>query len=641
MIEVFLHKITPYAVAFLSAFALTFLLVPLVTRLNNRLGMVDKPDPRRINKVPIPRGGGIALIAGLIIAYSLLVLFYDRISCAVSVIRSVYWKYVAISLFVGLVGFLDDLYGMKPRIKLLGQILAGFLVWWWAGLGFHCLWPSIPAALDCFLTVFWIVGAINAFNLIDGLDGLASGLALIATVGMGGALLLANASMSAFFYFAFAGALLAFLRYNYNPASIFLGDSGSMFIGFTLAFLPLASQVSNSFLVSVGVPLLAMGVPIFDVFLAILRRSVRYVLGKREAKSAGNGKIMTADVDHLHHRILRSHNLSQKKAAWILYVFASLFVVFGLLGVFVESRAAGLWIVAFSVAVVVAVRDMARIELFDLGRLAKNFAHDRSLGHRRKIANLRIPVALAVDVVLLVVIFFFSAWMLRISIGKIAFRVGMPIMVSSVFVMLVVCKTYVTVWARAMPSNYMRLLFACAGGSLIGGVAVYYSPFYNYQLKAFIVNYAALTFIALSIIRLLRSVIRDFLYVLDRSRLKNRPDVTRILVYGSGLRYRAFRRELVRSSASNSRVIVGIVDDDLLLKGLYIGGVKIIGPLSAAPAAVKELAIDAFVVACDITEERMEVVRSMLRDSGVKISKFYLNEIPVEIPDKENQGESK
>ncbi|MBR5457991.1 MAG: hypothetical protein IKV56_04420, partial [Kiritimatiellae bacterium] len=89
------------------------------------------------------------------------------------------------------------------------------------------------------------------------------------------------------------------------------------------------------------------------------------------------------------------------------------------------------------------------------------------------------------------------------------------------------------------------------------------------------------------------------------------------------------------------RVIVSIVDDDLLLKGLYIGGVKIIGPLSAAPAAIKELAIDAFVVACDITEERMEVVRSMLRDSGVKISKFYLNEIPVEIPDKENQGESK
>ena len=203
MIEVFLHKIAPYAVAFLSAFALTFLLVPLVTRLNNRLGMVDKPDPRRINKVPIPRGGGIALIAGLIIAYSLLILFYDRISCAMSVVRCVYWKYVAISLFVGLVGFLDDLYGMKPRIKLLGQILAGFLVWWWAGLGFHCLWPSIPAALDCFLTVFWIVGAINAFNLIDGLDGLASGLALIATVGMGGALLLANASMSAFFYFAF------------------------------------------------------------------------------------------------------------------------------------------------------------------------------------------------------------------------------------------------------------------------------------------------------------------------------------------------------------------------------------------------------------------------------------------------------
>ena len=639
MIEVVFHKAFPYGLAFLSALALTLLFVPLVTRLNTRLGMVDRPDPRRINKVPVPRGGGIALIAGLLAAYSLLVVFHGRISCGMGAESGVYWKYVAISLFVGLVGFVDDCRGMKPVIKLSGQIAAGVLVWWWADLGFHCLWPAIPPALDCALTVCWVVGVINAFNLIDGLDGLASGLALIATVGMGGALLLANAPVAVHFYFAFAGALLGFLRYNYNPASIFLGDSGSMFIGFTLAFLPLASQAPNSFLVSVGVPLLAMGVPIFDVFLAILRRSVRYVLGRREAKSAGNGKIMTADVDHLHHRILRSVNLSQKRAAWVLYFTASLFVLFGIFGIFFESRAAGLWVAAFSVAVVVAVRDMARIELFDLGRLAKNLAHDRSLGHRRKIANLRVPVALAADAVVLVATFFFSAWMLRINVGKIAFRVGMPIMVSAVFVMLVVCRTYVTVWARAMPLNYMRLLLACAGGSLAGGVAAYYSPFYNYQLKALVVNYAALTFIGLSVLRLLRSVVRDFLYALDCSRLKNRSDVSRIIVYGSGLRYRAFRRELVRSASANSRVIVGIVDDDILLKGLYVGGIRIIGPLAAAPAAIKELDADAFVVACDISGEWMEVVRSTLRDSGVKITKFYLNETPVEIPGKENQGE--
>ena len=641
MIEVFLHKITPYVVAFLSAFALTFLLVPLVTRINNRLGMVDKPGPRRINKVPIPRGGGIALIAGLIIAYSLLILFYDRVSHAASEARCVYWKYVAISLFVGIVGFVDDFRGMRPCLKLLGQIVAGFLVWWWAGLGFHFLWPSIPAALDCFLTVFWIVGAINAFNLIDGLDGLASGLALIATVGMGGAQLLGGASTSVFFHFAFAGALFAFLRYNYTPASIFLGDSGSMFIGFTLAFLPFAFHTEESFLVSIGVPVLAMGIPFFDVFLAVLRRSVRYVLGKIDCDSAGNGKIMTADVDHLHHRILRSVNFNQKKAAWSLYIIASLFVGFGLLGVFMESRAAGLWVVGFSVAVVVAVRDMARIELFDLGRLAKNVAHDKSFVYRRKISNLRIPMALAVDAMILIVVFLLSVWMLRISIGKIAFRVGMPIMVSAVFVMLVVCRTYVTAWSRAMPWNYMCLFVACAIGSVTGGVAVYYSPFYNYQLKALVVNYAFFSFIALFLIRNIRNVTRDLFYALGHFRLKNEVEASRILVYGAGLRYRAFRLELVRKTAESKRVIVGIVDDNILLKGLYLGGVKVLGPLSAAPALIKKMNIDAFVVACDITEERMEFVRSMLRDSSVKISKFYLNEIPVEIPDKENQGESK
>lgn len=641
MMELLMKKVLPFVAVFCSAMALTLLFVPLVRRMNVRLGMVDRPDERRINKIPIPRGGGIALIAGVLVSYSLFVLFSEKVHLGMGSTVPVYWKYVAISLFVALVGFVDDLRGLRPRVKLLGQLIAGFLVWAWADLGFHCLWPSVPPALNCVLTVCWVVGAINAFNLIDGLDGLASGLAFIATIGMGGALLLFNSSHAVYFYFAFAGGLLGFLRYNYNPASIFLGDTGSMFIGFTLAFLSLVSQEPQSFLISVGMPILAMGVPIFDVFLAILRRSVRYVLGRQEAKSAGNGKIMAADVDHLHHRILRSVGANQRKAAWVLYITAALFIASGLLGIFMESRAAGLWVATFSLAVVVAVRDMSRIELFDLGRLVKNVAHDNRIVHRRKIANLRIPLTLAFDAFVLFSAFFLCVWMLRINVGRITLRVGLPLMAASVFAMLVLCRNYVTAWSRALPSNYMRLLFACIAGSVMGGVVAYYSPFYNYQLKALIIAYAVFAFFGLAAVRYLRVVMRDFLYNLEHKRLHAKEGTSRILVYGAGVRYAAFRRELVRSAAANNRIIVGIVDDNILLKGLYIGGIKIYGSLSMVPGLIRELKVDTVVVACAISDARLNVVRSILAGSGVKIAKFYVNEVPVDSLGQDNQGETK
>ena len=169
-------------------------------------------------------------------------------------------KMAILALATALLGLADDRFSLPPKLKLLGQLVIAFLVWWWADLGFNDLWPSLPKWLDCALTVFWITGAVNAFNLIDGLDGLASGIAFIATLGMAGGGFFVPEPPTTLFYFAFAGGLLGFLRYNYHPASVFLGDCGSMFIGFVVSTLPLVSHVPNSFLVSVGVPLLAMGV---------------------------------------------------------------------------------------------------------------------------------------------------------------------------------------------------------------------------------------------------------------------------------------------------------------------------------------------------------------------------------------------
>ena len=622
----FAAKVLPYVIPFLGSLALTLVLTPLVREMNRRMGMVDKPDPRRINTVPIPRGGGIAILLGISISYSLFVFFSGRpILAGIENVRAL--RMAALAFAISMLGLADDKFSLPAKVKLLGQLVVAFLVWWWGGLGFSDLWPSIPPVVDCLLTVFWIAGAVNAFNLIDGLDGLASGLALIAVIGMAGGCFFVQNSQATIFYFAIAGGLLGFLRYNYHPASVFLGDSGSMLIGFLLSTLSLASHVPNSLMVSVGVPMLAMGVPIFDTSLAILRRMIRRLIA-RTAEDA-TGQVMTADSDHLHHRILRSVGLNQRKAAWILYGSATAVVLTGLVAMFLESHAGGLWLAAVAVFSVVIFKD-ATIELFDAGRLLNTVAHTRDTHSRRRMAVWSVPFYVFVDLLVLVAVFFVCSRALRFEFSVHMVRALLPVRVFSVFFFLVLFRTYRTVWSRAVGSNYARLLLACTFGSLAGSVFIFYwpstAPAHFYAMTLF---YGIVSFVALLAVRHVRSLVRDLFYALDCSRLLHRKDVSRVLVYGAGLRYRSFRRELVRTTSANDRIIVGLLDDDVYLKGNYIGGLRILGTLNEAPEIINEVNADAVVIACDISDEWLAVVKKILAPTGVKVTRFAFSETDV------------
>ena len=627
-------RLLPFLIVFSAALALTLVLTPIVREVNRRLGMVDKPDPRRINKVPIPRGGGVALFLGLFGSF-LVYVFATGSRWVGSGVGTHPVRVTALAGVIFLLGLADDKWSLPPKLKLLGQIVVAFATWFWGGLGFSTLWPALPAAVDCVLTVFWIVGAVNAFNLIDGLDGLASGIALIATLGMAGSLLFVGKPDQTLFHFAFAGALIGFLRYNYNPASVFLGDSGSMLIGYLVATLPLATQTPNSFLVSVGVPMLAMGVPIFDTSLAILRRSIRHVILRREKREASAGdsdRVMSADHDHLHHRILRSTGLNQRKTAWILYLMTLVAVMFGLGGMMLKSRSAGLWLAAFAVGCVVVFRDMARVELFDAGRLLASFARDRATASRRRWAKLSIPCHVVFDVLALVASFFVMLYAMQLPVTKIECRVALPIRVAASFAFLIFFRTYVTVWSRAMTSNFARLLVACAAGAIAGSVGVCCAPnvipdnVAQAEIAGATLVYFLVSFLLLSAARLARPVVRDVFYSLDCSRLKGRKDVSRVLVYGAGLRYRAYRRELVRTTSANDRMIVGLMDDDILLRGQYVGGIKVYGTLLEAPEIINRLNVDSVVVACEVTDAWLKVVKETLGPTGVRVTHFKFEE---------------
>ena len=623
----FLAKTAPYWGLFFCALGLSILLTPMCRALAVRLGMVDQPSARRINTAPIPRGGGlaiyIALTATLYVGADVLGLF------AVPSLGTIH-RLMALSGALCLIGLADDKFSLPPLVKLGGQASVALGAYFWAHVSFAAHYPMLPMWLDCPFTVFWIVGAINAFNLIDGLDGLATGLASIAAVGMAGALFFGGSPDNSLIYFAFLGSCLGFLRYNFNPASVFLGDTGSMFLGFSLSTMPLVVGGSNSLFVSLGVPILAMGVPIFDTALAIMRRVVRALLRQMSGADAGNTHVMGADTDHLHHRILRQF-VSQRRAALVLYGLAFLFIVIGLGGLALKGRAVALYIVGFIVAATVLFRDMRRIELWDTGRLLNAVAREKHSSVSRRRQMLRVPFRLAVDILTLVGVWIISTLTISKPLTEAALRRGLAIYTIPVFLCLVFFRAYQTVWSRAQLSNYVRLVLAVVVGTGIAVATIEFAQLPHSNLFMFSCLYMALTILGLILTRVLRAVVRDFFYSLDSGHLADSEGSVRTVVYGAGLRYRAFRRELVRSVGddANRRVIVGLLDDDTLLRNQYIGGIKIYGTLEQAPTILPRLKADLVVVACKMTPERRADALRILSGCKVKVVEWTFDERPL------------
>ena len=627
MIDILVQTV-PYWSLFLAAFAMSLVLTPLVRELNRRLGMVDAPSARRINKTPIPRGGGVAVIVSFVAATAAFVLITGRpVSPAIK--NPIYWRMVTLSLGLSALGFWDDRFGMKPVVKLAGQVVVAALAYLWCHVGFHSFFPSMPAWIDFPLTVFWITGAINAFNLIDGLDGLASGLAVIAATGMAGALFFVESPGQMLLHLAFIGAVLGFLRYNFNPASVFLGDTGSMFLGFFLSTVPLLTRAGGSFLVGIGVPLLAMGVPIFDTVLAIVRRTVRAVLRHEENPEDGSGiEVMQADVDHLHHRLLRKF-VSQKKTAWAMYALSAFLVFVGVGGVALRDRAAGLFIIAFMVGTFIVVRDMSRVELWDAGRLADAMAHGHADTYRRRRAAFAVPLLMLSDIAILSLTWYATHVVLKVAPTPKSFHTFLPLRVLPVFFALAFFKSYSTVWSRAMLSNYIRLAIAVSFGVLASSSLILLLGYREGRVLAFPAIHFGLSLLLLIAVRSVRPFLRDYFYFVNARKLADDPAVSRVLVFGAGLRYRSFRRELVRKFMQERRIIVGLVDDDILLRGKMIGGIRVDGPHMDARRIVAETRADSVVIACELTPERMRAVVDTFRRCGLKISHFSFSETAI------------
>ena len=606
-----------YAAVFMGALVISLVLTPLCRELVRKLGMIDQPDARRVHTKPIPRGGGLAVFLAYQALLGLYVFFAEEPISAVFPYSFQVSFFVASSVLVVL-GFIDDKRGMHPGVKLFGQILvASFL--FFMGVRVGGIFVTFPSWLDYGVTVFWIVGAINAFNLIDGLDGLASGIAMIASGGIAGSLVFAGQFTSAIPYLALCGACLGFLRYNFHPASVFLGDTGSMFLGLCMAVLPLKSGSRMELLPAIAVPLLAMGVPLFDTLLAIWRRTVRALLQKTIVGQQIEKRIrvMQPDKDHVHHRILQS-TLNQKKAAWVLYGISGALVGVAWLGVMFKKQGPGVFLLAFIVAVLVIVRHLARVELWDTGKL---LSHQ----HITIRKGLTTPLFVVFDLAALSVMSVAAYWTIYLQVPREVVLTRLPLFVVSVFVMLVLAKTYRRVWSRTYFADFSYLMGAVFIGAFLGSAVLWlmYGREHNFR---FVIVFVALATIPLLGIRLAGETLRGAMTLMKRRALLDKEHTERILVYGAGLRLRNYLRIRETSISSEESVIVGIIDDQLEFAGRIIYSFDVLGNLHDIPSICKEKKINRIVLACGLTSEKRAILLHMAHAYNIKITIWAYSE---------------
>lgn len=340
------------AIAFLLAFITTFVVTPHTMRLAKKVGAIDIPNDRRVNKKPMPRLGGLAVISGFFVS-TIYLLISTSIEGKINLFgeETYYVKfigYVVGIIILGITCYIDDVKGIPSWIKLITQIIAAIIV---VACGIRIENISIPftegklvisGIASYVITICWILGITNAINLIDGLDGLSSGVTLISCLSLLMVFALNESPLIAIILVtALAGALVGFLPFNFSPAKTFIGDTGSNFMGFSLAIISILGVAKTYTALVLIAPIIILGMPIFDTIFAIFRRMI---------KGKSLKAVFKPDKGHLHHKLM-AKGYTQRQAVLIMYGITAILGMFAV--ILLES---GIWkAISFALLVVAIV----------------------------------------------------------------------------------------------------------------------------------------------------------------------------------------------------------------------------------------------------------------------------------------------
>jgi len=606
-----MNSFLAHSVAFLSAFGISLVLTPVVRRIAVQYGHVAVPRKDRWATKTTGLFGGVSIFVSLMVAWLLPAWLFFSYQTHIHPMLPVALGGTAMFLL----GLADDISEMNPQYKLIGQVVAASLL---VVFGFQFDWFGGKTA-NVVVSVFWIVGITNAFNLLDNMDGLAAGIAAISGFFLFVWLLFmpdAEPQISAvqLLLAAYTGSLLGFLIYNFNPASIFMGDAGSLLIGFMLAALTLmgapleatpgvqAAPLFNQLSV-IAVPCLILFIPILDTaFVSVMRK-----LFKRSIFQGGR--------DHSSHRMV-AIGFSEKKAVMVLYLFA---VISGLLALSVYPLEMGISIVIITLYLLLVLLFwlyLAHVKVYektaDSGRKQAGFLMPTLMeaGYRRTLFSVLLDL-------LLITVAYYSAYLLRFG-GDIGqnfqhFIRSLPIL----FACQIFCLYIFGVYQRLWRISRLGDLSAYAKGVTSGAVLTVIVIVLVYRFQGFS---RAVFIIYWGVMLILVAFSRFFFRMLDDWLVRENHNGKPALIYGAGVGGQMAARE-IETNAELGLFVVGFIDDDPMKKGKKINGYSVFGGKDQIKAVVHKYDIKEIVVSFkDRGMEKKKDIHRLCAKSGFDLT---------------------
>lgn len=581
-------------------------LTPLVQLVARRYGMIAKPKTDRWHKQPTAMFGGAAIWLAVVLSY----LIFIRPTTGQT------WGHfpgsfvdvvIGASTFLFLVGLVDDLVHTKPYQKLIGQVMgSAFIVYY----GLTLPWTSY-SALNVALTIFWLIGITNAVNLLDNMDGLAAGIATIASGFLAISFLSSGHFTEALLLLTFAGALLGFLVYNSSPASIFMGDCGSMFIGFFLASAALVNVSggrSRSLLPVLAVPILVLFIPIFDTtFVTILRK-----FSGRSASQGGR--------DHTSHRLV-ALGTSERHAVWLLYGLAALSGVLALLVQQVKLDVSLAAIAGFTVVLTLLGVYLAGVKVYD--ETEEAFASNNSLyaflidlSYKRRIFEVLLDV-------ILILLAYWAAYAVKFGAlsGSGAWKLflrTLPVLVFVKMAAFLVMGVYRGIWRYTGLDDLIVFAKAVVLSSVLSVIAVLFAfRFEGFSRTVFLID-GVLMFMFLAGSRIAFRLFRQVIPIARSA------EGRRVLIYGAGDGGELLLRELLNNRGLKYSP-VGFVDDDPAKSGKLIHGLKVYAGNGDLTSVCRQQEVDEVLISSSrMSEARLHEIMEFCRSQDILVKRMRI-----------------
>ncbi|MBI5967025.1 MAG: hypothetical protein HY882_04100 [Deltaproteobacteria bacterium] len=620
-----------FLILFTIGLASTLLLTPLMKMAAVKLRAFDYPGERKVHLRPIPKLGGIAIFVSfnlILIVSCKLDFFYFPPQFLKEI--SYGWLLVA-SLLVFAMGLVDDFRSLAPSLKLFLQIIAGLIVSFTSyrieGITFpfgtlHLGIWSIPA------TVLWVVAITNALNLFDGLDGLATGTVFIASLCIFGIALLNENIGSALISIILAGTTLGFLKYNFYPASVFLGNSGSYSLGFILSILSLQSNSKDTTTIVILIPILLLGLPIMDTVLAMLRRLLKslHIVGVNDGRNDvrffffDKWRIFQADRDHIHHRLLQL-GFTQSRAVIFLYAISLILGGLAFSSVYFRNVNQALLLIAIAIASYVGIKKLQYNEIQVLRNGALLPLFDTPLISQRILKTFFDLAFIAFS--------YYLAFLLRFegefdqSIKK-YYLSTVPLVVSLKLLIFCAAGLYRGVWQYTGIADLMRV-----GKAVV--LACVTTAIFLWMIPAFGVMSWAVFVIDFNLLFLMVLGLRSSFRILEHLHEFTDQQGKKVLIYGVGMHSMPALKEFIHNPRLKFSP-VGFIDDEEQNQGIQVDCYPVLGSLDSLEQILQSTPISEIIVSrSDIPRERLSRLAQICSDRGISLKRFQtrLEEIPL------------